>query len=122
MSVARTVQASEERRWIDGFVGDRMECEFPLRGVPQRPVGEWLYIVYQGRVEVRCRVLRTEPRDGTVLVGSDEHPVDARYGLIVQCPGERAPGEIRVRGFMGIRYIPGAGEWDDVEAWANAQR
>jgi hypothetical protein len=122
MSIARTIQAQEEGWWMDAFTHDHTECEFPLPGIPQRPVGTWLYIVYQGVVAVRCQILRIEPRNGPVLVGSDEHPIEARCGLIVQCPGEPAPREIRVRGFMGIRYIPGSGDWDDVEAWANAQQ
>ncbi len=121
MSILRTIQAGEERWWIDGFAGEHAECEFPLPVVPQQDVGKWLYIVYQGVVEIRCQILRIEERDGPVLVGSDEHPINARCAVIVQCPGEPAPRPIRVRGFTGIRYVPGNGDWEDVEVWANAQ-
>jgi hypothetical protein len=120
MSIIRTIQAWEEGWWMDGFVADHTECEFPLPFIPRQPVGDWLYIVHQGVVAMRCRVLRTEPRHGPVLVGSDEHPIEAQCAIIVECPGERAPREIRMRGFTGIRYVLGAGEWDDVEAMTMA--
>lgn len=105
MSVTRTMQARENKEWVDGFFENEAECEFPLPFVPRQEIGDYLYIIYQGVVAGRCRILRCEPRNEPVEVGSEEQPVDARSVIIVQCPGEPAPREIRRQGHMSIRYI-----------------
>jgi hypothetical protein len=129
MAIMRTIQAWETPNWVGGFTAQageqhveaHRECEFPLPVVLQQDPGMWLYLVWRTRVICRCRLLRVEPRDRPVEVGSDEHIIDARCALVVEDPGEPAPREIRVRGFTGIRYIEGE-EWEDVEAWANAHQ
>jgi hypothetical protein len=129
MAVVRTIQAAEDPSWVAGFIGQPgdgsaappVECEFPFPFVLHHNPGRWLYLVWRDRVICRCRILRNEPRTAQVVVGSDEHPINARCSLIVQCPGEPADREISVRGFTGIRYVAGE-EWPDVEAWAHGQQ
>jgi len=118
-SMIRTIQSKEDLAWVRSYVKDQGKGHFPLPCVPQRSVvGGWLYIVYQGVVVCRFRILDIEPRFGPEPVGSDDHPIDARCAVIVQMPATPVQRVIRMRGFMGIRYVPPPGAWNQVERLA----
>lgn len=106
MDITRTIQKEESEEWVDAlFDGTLTETDFPLHAVPKDVApGDWLYVIYRGKIVGRCRSSSIVRADEPVWVGSDEHVVDARCVITVECPGERAPVEIRRKGHQFIRY------------------
>ena len=97
----------ERLEWIENlfngtWTGDE---EIPLgRVARQVQQGDYLYLIYQGRVHGRLRINDVEQAQRTVVVGTDGHPVQARTILWVQCPGERAPGDYPRTLRRGFKY------------------
>ena len=119
MDITRTIQANEKEAWVNQlFDGTLPTTYFPLPAVPKevnRGGGDWLYVIYHGKIVGRCRIARVEVlnRPSVDEVGTDEEggEIQARCRIHVECPGERAPREIFRRGHTGIRY-------DSVPEWS----
>jgi hypothetical protein len=112
MGIIRTIPADEQRQWVERlFDGSIDRTGFPLPRVPRRNIrGDWLNVNYQGTIRGRCRIVEVEigadhdTRD--VRVGSQglRHAINARCNLVVECPGERAPGIIPCTLRRGFKY------------------
>lgn len=113
MDIIRTIQASEEPSRVESYFNGQMtQVCFPLRVKPTKACeGDWLYVIYQGKVVGRCRIdrLQTFQKPTPIPVGSDGHIIYARCLVHVQAPGERVPHDknpIDARGWVGFRYAP----------------
>lgn len=110
MDLIRTIQSGENPEFVRRFFEDESwrgehDC-FPLRGVPRdAEPGDWLYVNFRGLIVGRCRIRDITLRNEIAEVG-DTQPVtiEARCWLLLDLPGEPAPGPIYRRGRQGIRY------------------
>ena len=111
MDIARTIQAEEHSDWVERlFDGKELTgknaTNFPLKARPSKArVGDWLYLIYRGRIHGRLRITEIEQVDKEVPVGTSGAMVRARALVHVQCPGERAPRWIKRRGSQGFTYV-----------------
>ena len=111
MDITRTIQATENRSWVNQlFSGPPRQDWFPLPFTPRKAgVGDWLYVIYQGEIVGRCKIAAIPPYQGPDPVGGQGHTIDARCRVYVEVPGERSPSTkktLSARGDMGIRYTP----------------
>src|SRR5262249_36731419 len=102
------------REWMDSFFdGTRTgEEDFPF-GRPVRNVeeGDYLYLIYHGRIHGRLLITRIEHARRRVRVGTHGQHVEAQTVVWVECPGESA-GERNIR-----RDSHRGHRWDDVPEW-----
>ena len=111
MDITRTIQASEDPSWVAQlFDGSIQEAWFPLPGRPRKAgVGDWLYVIYQGKIVGRCMIIKIPPYQKPDPVGSQGHTIDARCRVYVEVPGQPVPSDkkpLGAKGLMGIRYTP----------------
>ena len=115
-SIAITIPQGHDPNWVDGFFdGTRQGSEdFPLHaGNVNIHAGEYVYLIYQGRIHGRLSVEDVEYPDPpqNIPVGTAGEVIEARTVVRVTCPGESA----------GERNIPRVGRpqfhYDDVPEW-----
>ena len=114
MGITRTIPKWEDPEWVAAlFAGDRPWLDDWPFAQTLRDVGEgdFLYVIYRGRIHGRFEIAAVEETDQTVTVGPTKRPLRARTVVWVRCPGELA----------GRRYIPRRGHrgarYDDVPEW-----
>jgi hypothetical protein len=116
MNITRTIQQTERPEWVDSFFDGswREEAHFPFgRRVRDVEEGDYLFIIYRGRVVGRCEITRVDQHDQpvTMQVGTDRNPVEAKTVVWVRFPGEPAGvRNIQREGHRGHRY-------DDIPEW-----
>ena len=106
---------TETPHYVAGlFDGPHQRVDFPFgRTVRYVENGDYLYLVYRGRIHGRLRIVDVEQQvRRTIEVGSDARQVRARTVVWVQCPGELAPGDYPRNLRRGHQYdrVP---EWPD---------
>jgi hypothetical protein len=114
MDISRTMPQSEKPEYIDslfdGTTTDKGDWPFG-RTVQNVEPGDFLYVIYRGRIHGRFRITRVEPTTRTVEVGTEARPVQAKTVVWVKYPGELAgTWNILRKGHRGHRY-------DDVPEW-----
>lgn len=114
MTITRTMPQDEDLDWVANLFNGTWtgEEELPFgRTVRHVEPGDYVYLIYRGRVHGRLRVSDVEHADRTIVVGTDGHPVEAKTVVWVHCPGELA----------GDRNIPRSSHrnhrYDDVPEW-----
>lgn len=116
MDISRTFPQDETPDWVANLFNGNWqgETEFPFgRTVRYVEQGDFLYLIYRGRVHGRMRVTDVEQHPQTrqtIQVGTDGHSVTARTVVWVELPGELAPGNIPRDSHRGHRY-------DEVPEW-----
>lgn len=116
MDITRTIQGDEAPDWVEQYFDGKVKGDnsswFPLPGRPKDiDQGDWLYLIYRGRIHGRFVITGVADVDAQEQVGTAGPVIRARARVYVRCPGERAPRWIRRRGNQGIRY-DGVPEWE----------
>lgn len=117
MNVLRTIQASEDPRWIAGLYTNTRN---PVRGVtrfdpPQLPIPfrmrhaqlDYLYIVYRGAIVAYGAIDKIVNRSNVMMVGTALQPVQPGQTIVIAGVYQHMPPPlraVRVRGFTSVRY------------------
>jgi hypothetical protein len=116
MNITRTIPSWEDPEWLAALFAEGRPWldDWPfaqaLRGVEE---GDFLYVIYRGRIYGRFEIAAVEHVDQTATVGPKKRLVRARTVVWVRCPGEPAGGRnIPRRGHRNARY-------DDVPEWGH---
>jgi hypothetical protein len=113
MDITRTIPQTEDPAWVESFFGGpEREEDWPFsQRIANVEAGDFLYLIYQGRIVGRFEVVRIRQLAQTrpVPVGTDEYPVEAKTIVYVRFPGERALQLIERRGHRNHRYYDGSG-------------
>jgi hypothetical protein len=115
VDITMTIPQGESPEWVESFFNsprDEGEDYFPFAATVRDVCpGDWLYVIYRGRIHGRLEILRVDYSGSSLPVGTLGETVNARTVVWVRCPGESA----------GDRNIPRDGHtqfhYDDVPEW-----
>ncbi len=117
-SFARTIQSTENPDYVEEILL-RDEGAIPLPLIPSiANVGDYIYLVYDGKIIGRAKISEIDPHPGSMRIGSTQNLYHYRSRIIYRAGWERPNIDIYIRGFQGIRYLNrlGFGELDQ-ESW-----
>jgi hypothetical protein len=117
-SFTRTIPAYKKEPELNQILS-RRDHFLPLAYRPTRALpGDFIYLVYQGKIVGRARISAIDPVDSTDSSGTDRYPAWANWVVRYAGAWEKPPREIPVQGHQSVRYLEThALEHLDAEDW-----
>lgn len=117
-SFTRTIPGTINPDFVQKILS-RPDHYLPLSFRPhQAQPGDYLYLIYQGKIVGRVRIFRIKNIRDPISANSTPPPDWARWLIMYRGKWEIPPREIFVQGHQGVRYLESQGlEKLDREYW-----
>jgi hypothetical protein len=117
-SFIRTIPR-EEQDWYVKEILSRTDDFIPLKGKPLRAKPrDFMYLVCRGLILARARIDRIQSGNFIVLIGSNQHPYQAKCKVRYRGGWQRCPRQVPFKGSQGIRYVDTVGlAYLNAEEW-----
>ncbi|HEY69218.1 MAG TPA: hypothetical protein G4O08_01400 [Anaerolineae bacterium] len=117
-SFTRTIPSENGEAFVNQILS-REDHYVPLAYRPTRAQpGDFIYLVFRGRMVGRARIAAIESAAPARLVGEDRYPPWAKWIIRFVGTWQKPPRDIPVQGHQSVRYLEThALEHLDTESW-----